>query len=124
MNPFSATSWLWRALRFNSITFATLFACGVLGLSIVRVLRNALGALGVPWLALLILPALLIGAVAKREAKWVPAEPDRKKWARRLVFGSIAVAILLALVFPKKAPPPDPNAPRQEPVRLRGPSGK
>jgi hypothetical protein len=127
VNLFSAGSWLWKALRGHSITFAALFALGALGLSIVRLLQNALGALGVPWLALLILPALIIGWIAKRELVWMPEVQERKKWARRLVFGSLAVSVLLALVFPKPEPPPGsalpPGASESSP-RLRGPSGK
>lgn len=126
MNPFSALSWLWKALRLNSVTFAALFAFGILGLSVTRVLQNVLGAAGVPFLGLLLLPILLIGMIAKKERKWIPDEAERKRWARRLVFGAIALAVLIALVFPRR-PDPAPGESGEkaiEPLRHRGPSGK
>jgi hypothetical protein len=126
VNLFSAISWLWKSLRGHSVTFAALFACGALGLSVMRLLKNALGALGVPWLALLILPVLIVGYIAKREQEWMPELEERKKWARGLVFGSIAASVLLALLFPKSPPPtgsPTHPADAANP-RLRGPSGK
>ena len=126
MNLFSAFSWLWKALRGNSVTFAALFSLGVLGLSVTRLLRNALGALGVPWLGLLIVPILVIGVIAKREKNWIAEEAERKRWSRRLVFGAIAISVLLALVFPKKEVPGVPTSrPADTPaLKHRGPHGK
>lgn len=125
LNPFSAASWLWKALRGNSVTFAALFSLGVLGLSVTRIVQNALGAMGVPFLGLLIVPVLLIGMIAKKEAQWMPQPEDRKRWSRRLVFGSIGAAVLLALLFPKKREPDSDRAePSSAPMRHRGPPGK
>jgi hypothetical protein len=126
VNLFSGTSWLWKALRGNSVTFAALFCLGILGLSVTRLLKNALGALGVPWLGLLIVPILIIGLVAKKEREWIPEEEARKRWSRRLVFGSIAVSVLLALVGPEPARDPAGSQPggANPPVRHRGPPGK
>lgn len=124
MNPFSGATWLWRALRGQSVVFAALFALTLLGLSIVHVLRHMLAALGLPWLALLILPALIFGYLAKREEEWWPDPLERKRWSRRLVFGSIAVAIAISFLKPK------PPVTEQNAVTERGqaqhhrPSGK
>lgn len=124
MNPFSGATWLWRALRGQSVVFAALFALTLLGLSIVHALRHVLAALGLPWLALLILPALIFGFLAKREEQWWPEPLERKRWSRRLVFGSIALAIAISFLKPK------PSAPEVKPASERvaaphhGPSGK
>lgn len=124
MNWVSHSSWLWRALRGHSVTFAALFAFSVLGISAVHVLRQALGALGAPWLLLLILPIVLVSTVARRESEWMPDEEQRKRWSRRLVFGAIALSALLALLAPKPTPPAAGEQTVVSPVRLHGPSGK
>ena len=67
MNPVSAISWLWKSLRGHSVTFSVLMAFGLLGFSVVRWVKQGLGALGTPWLLVFILPTILIGVLAKRE---------------------------------------------------------
>jgi len=124
VNWFSGTSWLWKALRGQSVTFAALFALSVLGLSVVRVVRHLLAALGAPWLLLFLLPMIAIGMVARREREWMPDEEQRKRWSRRLVFGSLGLSVLLALVTPKPPPAPEDNRASTPPVRVHGPSGK
>lgn len=124
MNPFSGATWLWRALRGQSVVFAALFALTLLGLSIVHVLRHLLAALGLPWLALLILPALIFGFLAKREEEWWPEPLERKRWSRRLVFGSIALAIAISFVKPKPPVADEKAVSERAPAQPHGPSGK
>lgn len=128
MNPFSAISWFWKGLRGHSITFAALFASGLIGLSLMRGLVHLLGELGVPWLGLIVLPMVIVGVLAKREKQWIPDETRRRVWARSLLFGSIALAILMAAItrqidrwrHPEKQTVPSQTAP----ARPHGPSGK
>ena len=96
LNPFDVLAWSWRALRGHSLTFAGLFACGVLGLSVISQLRRLLDGLGAPWYAWLLVPLIAIGYLAKKETEWMPEPETRKKWARRVFFGSIALAFVLA----------------------------
>lgn len=125
MNWLSGTPWLWKALRGQSVTFAALFALSILGLSVVRAFRHLLSALGAPWLLLFLVPALAIGAIARRESEWMPEEEQRKRWSRRLVFGAIGLSVLLALLAPKRSPEPVDERPADDsPVRIHRPSGK
>jgi len=59
VNPLSALSWSWRALRGHSITFAALFGCSALGLSLLSVFRGWLSRSGAAWYVCLIAPAFL-----------------------------------------------------------------
>jgi hypothetical protein len=135
VNPVSATTWLWKALRGNSITFAVLLSCAVLGVSVLRIVKEGLYAVGTPWWLVLIVPSFIIGLLAKKETVWIPDEARRRRWARGLVLGSVLASGVLAFVNPE----PEPAAPVQleqnsagasEPaappasVRPRGPSGK
>lgn len=88
-------AWFWRGLRGHSVTFATLFASFVLGLSIAGGFGRLLHALGVHWLYVLIVPALLFGWLAKRETRWIPDEKRRRMIARGLLFGSAVLAIVI-----------------------------
>jgi hypothetical protein len=112
VNPLSAVVWSWRTLRGHSITFAVLFGSSLLGVSIVSLFRHWLSRTGAPWYLWLAVPAIIVGVLAKKEPTWVPQPEERRKWARRIFFGSIALAALLAFVRP--APPPDPD--RKAPV--------
>jgi hypothetical protein len=133
VNPVSATTWLWKALRGNSITFAALLACALLGVSVLRLLKDGLYAVGAPWWLVLVIPSTVIGLLAKKEAVWIPDEGRRRCWARGLVVGSVVLSAILAFL----SPAPEPVAPEQTdkagpaaqpapPVspRPRGPSGK
>lgn len=142
MNPISATSWLWKALRGHSVTFAVLMAFGLLGFSVIRWVKLGLDAVGTPWLAVFILPTIIIGLFAKWERVWIPEETRRKFWARSILAGSVLVASAMAYLKPKppeSAPArspavnaagdasgaaPDESGAVQKPVRPRGPSGK
>jgi hypothetical protein len=97
VNPF-AINWLWRGFKGNSVTFALLFACLVLGWSVTGSLWFFLRNHGVHWVFALVLPGLLFSWLAKREEKWLPDEAVRKRWARGLILGSLALAIVIALV--------------------------
>ena len=110
LNPFSALSWSWRALRGHSVTFAAMFALGLLGISLVSEFRHLLTRLDAPWYAWLLIPMVVIGYVAKKESEWLPDVARRKRWARILFFGSIALAILIAKFGPRKAALPTPAA--------------
>jgi hypothetical protein len=96
LNPVSALSWTWRALRGHSVTFAAMFALGVLGISAVSEFRHLLAKLGAPWYAWLSIPIFAIAYLAKKEAEWMPEPNIRKRWARGLFFGSIAIAVMIA----------------------------
>jgi hypothetical protein len=115
VNPISAVTWSWRTLRGHSITFATLFGFGVLGISAISTLRLWLSRGGAPWYLWLVAPTVLITVVAKKETQWVPNLEERKKWARRVFFSSIVLAIVLAIFRP--APPVEtaPPRPKSEP---------
>lgn len=112
------------ALRGQSVTSAALFALGIFGLSVVRAFRHLLAALGAPWLLLFILPIVVIGIVGRREREWMPDADRRKQWSRRLVFGAIAISVLIGLVAPKTSHTPADERLRDAPVRIHGPSGK
>ncbi|MEJ1644104.1 hypothetical protein SMA60_28190, partial [Escherichia coli] len=84
-----------------------------LGLSLIGELRQLLTWMQAPWYVWILLPMLAIGYVAKRESRWMPEVKTRRKWSRVLVFGSIAVAVLLALVrSDDETPAPPPTAAR------------
>jgi hypothetical protein len=97
VNPF-AISWLWRGFRGNSVTFALLFACLVLGWSVTGSLWFFLRQHGVHWLFALVIPALLFGSLAKHENRIIPDEAKRKLWARGLIVGSVLLALLVAWI--------------------------
>lgn len=78
------------------MTFAALFASFLLGWSLSHWVNVLLSRLGVHWLFALILPVLLFGWLAKREERFIPDERKRKLWARGLIAGSVAVALLIA----------------------------
>jgi hypothetical protein len=106
LNPLAALSWSWRALRGHSVTFAALFALGILGVSIVGEIREALGDLGAPWYAWLLIPVFAVAYLAKKETEWLPELKQRKRWARGLFFGSILIAVLWAKFGPHRAATP------------------
>lgn len=95
MTP-GAIVWFWRGLRGHSVTFAALFASVVLGASIASIVNRLLHAVGVHWLFILILPAVLFSWLARREVQWIPEERRRRIIARSLLFGSIGAAVLIS----------------------------
>jgi hypothetical protein len=102
LNPFSAFSWSWRALRGHSVTFAALFALGLLGISFVAEFRHILTRMGAPWYAWFLVPMFAVGYLAKKEADWLPDVARRRRWARGLFFGSIVIAVLIAKFGPRR----------------------
>lgn len=122
MDDLSSVSWLWRGLRGRSVTFAALFAVSVLGLSVVASLRRVIAWTHAPLLTWLLLPAFVIGVLAKKELEWIPDPQQRAKWARGLILGSILAAVLSSWLLPE--PPPLAGEPvRERPVR-RGPPSR
>lgn len=108
VNPVSVAAWSWRAMRGHSVIFASLFASAVLGLSVISGFRYVLTRLGAPWYAWLLVPIVVVGYCAKKEHEWIP-EPERRRiWARRIVFGSIVLSLLIAWATPS-APHRDPD---------------
>lgn len=98
LNLFSALSWTWRVLRGHSVTFAGIFALALLGgVSVIGKSRELLSQLGAPWYAWLLVPILGVAFLAKKETEWLPDAAERRKWARRVFFGSIAIAVAVAL---------------------------
>lgn len=92
---FGAVSWFWRGVKGHSVTFATLFASVLLGLSIAGGVGRLLASLGVHWLYVLILPALFFAWLNRQEPRWIPEAARRKLVARALIFGSAVLAILI-----------------------------
>lgn len=117
MNPVSLV-WFWRGLKGHSVTFAALFASVVCGASIAGGVRELLGALGVHWLYVLLLPGLLFGWLAKRETRWIPEERKRRLIARSLLLGSIGVALLFSMLRPARPAPASPSQPAFHPGDL------
>lgn len=118
MNPLTEGSWLWRAWRGHSVTFAALFALAMLGVSAVSWFRQGLRELGAPWWLALILPAVLIAVIARKEKEWMPDADRRSKWARWLAAGAIAFVMISAKLAPEK--PPAPASERGEPQGRAG----
>lgn len=109
MNPISAVVWSWRTLRGHSITFSALFGLSLLGVSILSSLRHLLSRGGAPWFIWLGVPMVLVAVLAKKETTWMPDLAERRKWARRIFFGSILLAAVIAYFRP--APPPTSTPP-------------
>ncbi len=101
-----------------------LFALSILGLSVGRAFRHLLSSLGAPWLLLMVVPIVVIGAIARREEAWIPDLERRKRWSRRLVFGSLGVSILIGLMAPKPPRAPADESANETLIRIKGPSGK
>jgi membrane protease YdiL (CAAX protease family) len=121
VNPISALSWIWKALRGRSVTFAALFAFTLAGFSVLAWIKAALQAAGASWLVLLVLPTVLLAVLARKEMDWIPDEDVRRRWARGLIFGSLFAAIASAVLLPS---PPGPEASEGAPVRKIGPRSK
>lgn len=119
MNPFSGVSWFWRAWRGQSVTFAALFATGVLGISVLGALRHFLSRIGLPWYLWLIAPFVVVSLFARKEQEWLPDPDLRRRCARWLVIGSIAGALLIARFLPAPAAEPAERKP-SEPVGRAG----
>lgn len=109
MNPFAAISWFWRAWRARSVTFAALFVFGLFGVSVLGWFRRLLSHLGAPWFIWLLVPLAVVSALARKEAEWMPDPAQRRKWALRLIVGSIVLILLVARFAPRRgverAPP-------------------
>lgn len=105
MTPFSYIKYFLKAILGHSVIFAGIFALAVLGFSVFDGVRLGLRAMGASWWLLLILPTVAIIAAVRWEHHWLPDEELRKRWARSLVLGSLAVALLLSWLMPS-APPP------------------
>ncbi|MBA4136996.1 MAG: hypothetical protein C0518_06740 [Opitutus sp.] len=88
-------SWFWKGLRGHSITFSVLFASFVIGWSVADLIRLGLARLGVHWLYVFILPVVLFGWLSTHEVRWLPDEKRRRVIARSLLFGSLALAIVI-----------------------------
>ena len=123
VNPLSAVTWIWTALRGRSVTCAALFALTLTGFSVISWLKWLLAQAGAHWLALLVAPTIVLGLLVRKEAEWIPDEQVRRTWARGVVFGSILAAILSGLLIPDA---PEPTRPRSAPaaVHPQGPRSK
>ena len=135
MNPISAFSWFWKALRGYSVTFAVLLAFALLGVSLIQWLKGALKAMGAPWLAVFILPTVVIGLLAKNERVWIVDDARRKFWSRGILIAAVTLSAGIAIlrkedaaqrdaVPSEHAPASSPAESAPRPIRPRGPSGK
>lgn len=121
MNPFSAISWIWKALRGRSVTFAVLFALTLAGFSVLGWIKAGLSAAGASWLVLLVFPTILLMILARKETDWIPDEDVRRRWARGLIFGSLFAALATSLLLPS---PPEPENPARAPAQKIGPRSR
>lgn len=131
MNPVTAFSWAWKALRGHSVVFAALLGAALLGLSVLHWVRTSLGALGAPWFAVLLVPIFAVAILARKESEWLPDIEQRKRWARGLIVGALFLAALIQIVersgiFGEPVDPDESgiNSTAPSPIRPRGPSGK
>lgn len=99
------------------MTAAALFALGILGVSVVGWFRHVLRELGLPWWMWLVLPAVGVAVLARKEKRWLPDEERRRKWSRGVVAAAIATVMLLAKFSPK---PPEPVGEPQGRARVQG----
>jgi hypothetical protein len=103
------------------VTFAALFASGVLGISVLGSFRHLLSRIGAPWYVWLILPIVLVTILARKEIEWLPDPEARRKWSRWLVFGSLVIALIVARLRPHHAPAAEPTLPeRHDRAQVRG----
>ena len=113
MNPLSGFSWFWRAWRGRSVTFAALFASGILGLSVLGSFRHLLSHWGAPWYFWFIAPFLIIAILSRKELEWLPDPELRMRCSRWLVLGSIAIVLITAWLAPRR---PDPVPITEQPT--------
>ncbi len=119
MNPVSAISWFWRGWRGRSVTFAALFALGVMGVSVLGTFRHVLSRLGAPWYVWLLAPVLVVTILARKEAEWMPDAERRRRWSWGLIGGSIVIALLAMKFAPEK-----PGVDTEPAARVPGRSGR
>lgn len=113
INPFDIPS-LWKALRNFSLTFSIVFASALLGLSVTRLLRKALGELSLHWIFLWIIPMLLIGFLAKHEHRIIRNPAFRRQMAVVLLVGAVMVHVMLTRLQRRIQPPDPPGTSRYE----------
>jgi amino acid transporter len=94
MNPFDVT-FLWRAVRGYSLTFAALFSLGLLGFSYRSAIRGIFEALSLPWIVSFMLPFAAVMVLVRYERRWLPDV----KLRRRLALGTLAASAALALAL-------------------------
>ena len=87
--------WFWNGLKGHSVTFSTLFASFLLGVSVAGGVGRLLAALGLHWLYVLLLPSALFWWLNKKEPQWLPDVTKRRRIARALLFGSIVLAVVI-----------------------------
>lgn len=90
-----AIGWLWRGLKGHSVTFSSLFASFILGVSIAGGFVRLLMSLGVHWLYVIVAPVFFFRWLNRKEPEWIPELDKRKRLARWILGGSIALAILI-----------------------------
>lgn len=92
---FFVLGWFWNGLKGHSVTFSTLFALFLFGVSVAGGVGRLLAALGVHWLYVLLAPGVLFWWLNKKEPQWIPDPERRKHIARSLLFGSIVLAVVI-----------------------------
>jgi len=120
---FGVLSALIKGIRRNSLTFSLVFATVLLGSSAGALLRSGLRSVGLIWPLAWLASMLVIGLLARYEER-LPIRKEIKALGRRiLIFGSIALAMLLLLYRCEvaKSYGPDPSEPDK---RVIGPRGK
>ena len=84
------------------MTFAALFALGVMGVSVLGSFRHVLSRLGAPWYVWLLVPVMVVTMVARKEAEWMPDPERRRRWSWGLIGGSLLIALLAIKFAPEK----------------------
>ncbi len=82
------------------MTFAAMFALALFGFSAIGGLRHLLHHIGAPWYLWLLLPIVLITALARWEAEWIPDADRRRRYAWAIVGGAILLVALAAKLRP------------------------
>jgi hypothetical protein len=109
INPFDLPS-LWKAVRNFSLTFAVVFASGLLGFSVTGLLRRALGELSLPWLLLWLLPTVLIAVIARYESRIIRNPVLRRQIAVVVLLAAVGVHTVLVRLRRQLAPAEPPVA--------------
>ena len=101
---------LWKGISGRSVMFSLLVSMAVLGYPGAVFIREFFSLIGIPWWLVWLVPIFLIGALAKREEKWIPNEKFRRVLRISMVIFSFGFGYLLWSIeqdAKKYDPPPE-----------------
>jgi hypothetical protein len=93
--PFLSLRALWKGLKGNSLIFSLVFAMALMGFSLAGMLRLTLRELGLWWPLMLLLPFVVIGRLARLEARLRLRPRIRRACVLILIGGSISLTLAL-----------------------------